>query len=392
MMRSKKTAKYKIRNNFKILALFNFFKAFRFHAIIMPIYFSKISGSYTLGMSIISMIFISSSIFEIPTGLISDKLGRKKTAIAGTFFYMIAMILYMLGFNYITLLFGALFEGVGRSFYSGNNDALLYETASFLRQKKKYHIILAKNKLSERTAMIIISMIGGIMAAISFRLVFAASLAPLIICLFLSLKFIEPPKKMEVQEKFMKNIKNCFKEFRKNKKLRNLTIVQNIQYGFGMAASEFKYVFMNALVPIWLVGIARGLYNITVVFGYSLVGRVIDKIGHLKTWLYGTLFFEFINLFVYILNNVLSPFILVISGTTQSSTVIARDSLMHHEFSEHERATMGSFVSFFSNIVFGIASLLIGYTADKTSIVVALVFATLIRLATIPLYMNAVKE
>ena len=70
---------------------------------------------------------LSMVLFEIPSGYFSDKLGRKNTMIFGC-------ILGFLGFSVFTqshlfwhFMIGNMFIGIGDSFISGTDSALLYD-------------------------------------------------------------------------------------------------------------------------------------------------------------------------------------------------------------------------------------------------------------------------
>ncbi len=114
--------------NIKLFGLFNIFESFDFLAPIRIVYFQQATHSYTLAASLISIIWISSALLEVPTGIFSDFTGRKKTIIWGALSISLAYVLYALGFgNYWNLALGAFLQGAPRAFYSGNNDAYLYE-------------------------------------------------------------------------------------------------------------------------------------------------------------------------------------------------------------------------------------------------------------------------
>lgn len=68
----------KLHKNIKLLAWFNFLLDFRFYSPIAIIYFTKVSGSFALGMSVFSLTMLSSALFEVPTGFYSDMIGKKK--------------------------------------------------------------------------------------------------------------------------------------------------------------------------------------------------------------------------------------------------------------------------------------------------------------------------
>lgn len=114
-----------LERNIKLLTWFNFFTDFRLYYPIAILYFAKVTGSFALGMSVFGLVQLSQAIFEVPTGVFSDYIGRKRTVIIGAIFAILSVISYSFGITW-ALFLGALLEGLQRSFYSGNNDALLH--------------------------------------------------------------------------------------------------------------------------------------------------------------------------------------------------------------------------------------------------------------------------
>lgn len=100
------------RKNIRLLKIFNFLIGFSLFAPLAIIYFSNVSGSYTLGASIFGIFMLSSAIFELPTGIWSDRVGRKNTIILGSWARVVAFIFYAIGLSYWWLVIGAIFEGL----------------------------------------------------------------------------------------------------------------------------------------------------------------------------------------------------------------------------------------------------------------------------------------
>jgi len=105
---SSKTTTSNISKNIILLKWFNFFLDLRFYSPIAVIYFAHITGSFVLGMSIFSVIMITQSVFELPMGIFSDNIGRKKTMIIGALFGVIGITSYAIGLSYAFLLLGLL--------------------------------------------------------------------------------------------------------------------------------------------------------------------------------------------------------------------------------------------------------------------------------------------
>lgn len=86
-----------VHKNIRLLSVLNFLIGFTFFAPLAIIYFTKVSGSYTLGTSIFGIVMLSAAFFEIPTGIISDKVGRRHTIILGSWARVLAFIFYAIG-------------------------------------------------------------------------------------------------------------------------------------------------------------------------------------------------------------------------------------------------------------------------------------------------------
>ena len=116
------------QRNIKLLSWFNFFVNFEPHMPVAIIYFSHVTGSFALGMTVFSVAMLSSASFEIPTGIVSDLVGRKKTMLLGGIAGTLSILLYALASSFWLLALGAVFEGLMTALYSGNNNAFLHDT------------------------------------------------------------------------------------------------------------------------------------------------------------------------------------------------------------------------------------------------------------------------
>ncbi|MBC7813907.1 MAG: MFS transporter, partial [Burkholderiales bacterium] len=184
-----------IPRNVRLLSWFNFWSDFRLYAPIAILYYSQIAGSYALGMSVYSVIMLSQSLCEVPTGVFSDMIGRKRTMVCGAIADVLAMFFYALAGvvgGYPVLLIGAALQGLARSFYSGNNEALLHDTLAESGQREQFQEYLGKTSSMYQTALGISAVIGSVIAALSFQIVMWLSVLPMIAALLVSLRFTEP--------------------------------------------------------------------------------------------------------------------------------------------------------------------------------------------------------
>lgn len=78
------------------------------------------------------------AVFEIPSGYLSDRLGRKPSLIIGTWCISLQFLIYSLSFSFEGLALGAVIGGLGTSFISGTDSALLYDSLRVLGRSKDY--------------------------------------------------------------------------------------------------------------------------------------------------------------------------------------------------------------------------------------------------------------
>ncbi len=382
-----------IKRNITLLRWHNFFLDFRLYGPIALIYFAQVTGSWALGMAVFSIAALSNVLFEIPTGILSDFVGRKKTIILGSLASVFAISTYALANSFAILALGAIFEGLASSFFSGNNDALLYDT---LKEQKKLGIFsdtLGKLSSMFQAGLGISALIGGFIAGYSLQLVMIASIVPQLICLFISFWFIEPKVHTDkISENIFSHLKESISAFRKSAKLRKLSLANILGYGIGETNHQFMPVFIALLWPIWALGIARSLAHLFAFIGFYFSGKIIKKFKPLKI-LFGQQILEKIIGLIFIgFPNILSPFMLSLNSLFFGIGTVANKTLLHKEFTDRQRATMDSLNSFAGSLFFALFAFTIGLIADNIGPTNALLICVVLSISVLLIYWNLFKK
>ena len=378
--------------NIKILTWQGFLVGFSLWAPIAAIYFSKVSGSYVLGLSIFSIAMVSNAVFEIPTGIFSDLIGRKYTTMLGGFFYMLGGIFYALGFNYWWLVAGAIFEGLARAFYSGNNNALLYDSLNKSNRREELEKFMGYIGGAEQWALGIAGLTGGILAAIySFKLVMWLSVIPLFLCFLTSWWLVEVENKITGEGNVYLHLKNAFKNFFSNEKLRLLSLNDVIGFGLSESAFQFRSVFVASIWPLWAIGVAQMLSNIGAAIGFGLSGKIIKKFKAINILVFRNIYGKIVNIGSLVFPTVLSPALMTTTSIFYGPGSVAKQSLFQKEFSDKQRATMESLNSLFKSVFFGIAAIGLGFLADKFGPRIALIWSHALGIITIFILLRSYK-
>lgn len=375
-----------MHRNIRLLSWFNFFTDFVFFAPVAIIYFAQVTGSYALGMSVFSVAYVSSAVFEVPTGVISDMVGRKKTMVLGAIASVLCVILYAMAQTYWALILGSVFQGISRAFYSGNNDALLHDTLKESGKENEYHDYLGKASGMFQIALAVATGIGGIMASVSFPLVMWASVIPQIIALVIALQITEPTIYTEKVTNVFFHLRASLSQFRKNYKLQLLTASSILRFGIGESTFFLRSVFISSLWPLWAIGISYSLSHVGGALGFHFSGRIINRFSHLKVLNFEILFNRIVNLIALIFPTILSPALMTTSSLTYGAGSVAINSLLQKEFTQAQRATMSSIASLGGSILFGIFSVLLGFVADRFDARAAMIMAHILLLLPLIFY------
>ncbi len=380
------------KHNVRLLKWFNFLSDFRPYAAIAIIYFKQVTGSYALGLSIYSIIAISTSIFEVPTGILSDKLGRKNTIVTGAFTMLLGIIFYAFWQSYLGLAIGAILEGISMSFFSGNNEALLYDSLKSEQKEDKYAEFLGKTSAMFQLGLAISVFFGGFIAEWSLQYVFIISIIPQLIALMVSYFFIEPKKHYKkIETNIFSHLKGAMHGFIKNWKLRDLSLSSIISRGIGETLHKFVPAFFAVLWPTWALGIPRTLTYFFGFLSFHFSGKVIKRFGAIKTMLNCSIFNRITSFIAYGIPTLISPILVAIPSLTFGLFMVSESSLMQKEFNDEQRATMGSLNSLFGNIFFAIFAFFFGMVADGFGPGKTLLIGEILMIIIIPIYWKLFK-
>lgn len=375
-----------IEKNIRLLTWFNFFTDFKLYAPIAILYFSDTSGSFALGMSVFSVIMISSALFEVPTGIISDMIGRKKTLVFGATAAVLSVFFYAIGGSFAILIIGAMFEGLSRSLYSGNNDALLYDTLSEVEKKDEYPKHYGKVTSMFQIALAVSGLLGSLLATWSFGFILWLSAVAQGVCVWIAFQVKEPYVQSKKSSNIYVHLKEAVLKFRSNKKLRLLTISGIIGYAFGEAMYQFQAVFYATLWPVWAVGVAKTLSNLGAAMSFRYGHLLLKRVNPFKLLLIDNIYNRFINCFAVLFPSFLSPLLMSTSSFFFGISSTAKNLLAQNEFSNEQRATMGSLGSFAGSVFFGFIAYLLGLAADILSPTSAILLLQLFQVTNIFFY------
>ncbi|RXQ93993.1 MFS transporter [Ancylomarina salipaludis] len=316
-------------------------------------------------------------VMEIPSGYFADVWGRKKTLILGSILGCLGFVVYSFSSNFYGFFLAELVLGIGSSFISGADSALLYD--SLLQDKKEQTYLKQESRMMSvgNFAEALAGIAGGSLALISLR-------TPFIVQIFIAFMAVPASMMLMEVERDKTVSKGGFVHILKIVRYslwENIQLRLNILYSsiFGCATLSLAWFVQPYLkqlnFDVGRIGVIWTLLNLTVGFTALFAHRIESRLGKI-----GTSLLIVIGLSSgFILSGVMTSqlgivclfYFYIIRGI---ATPILKDYI-NRITSSDMRATVLSLRNFIIRILFAIIAPFLGWYSDHFSIGEALIFA-----------------
>jgi MFS family permease len=320
-------------------------------------------------------------VFEIPSGYVADVIGRKKTLVAGSILGTLGFGIYALFSGYWAFMVAELVLGLGQSFISGADSALMYDSLKADGQQKNYVKYEGRNFTIGNFSEAIAALLGGALAEVSLRLPFIIQTGVAFVAVPAAFLLIEPTvSSRRSNTGFIDILRIVHYATVKNSSLRWNLLYSSI---IGSATLTMAWIYPLYLKELdfseFKIGTTSTVLNIivglTTLFAYKIERRLRPKLTVLLT--------TFLITGAYVMAGFShSSWILLILAIFYFSRGIATPVLkdyINRITSSDMRATVLSIRSLIIRTFFAILGPLFGYMTDQLSlqrafIIIGLVF------------------
>ena len=180
-----------MRTNIQLYPWFQFFRSLLFWQGIWFLYFQQ-ELSAAEAILLYAIYDISTTALEVPSGYLSDRVGRRFTLILATIAALTGCLLLVLGGSFAVFALGQISLGAGSAFASGTDTSLLYES---LDREGRADEVEAQELRTWRftfTALAVSSVTGGLLASWAPEIAFLATAVATAAALAVAWNFREP--------------------------------------------------------------------------------------------------------------------------------------------------------------------------------------------------------
>ncbi|MFA5851597.1 MAG: MFS transporter [Spirochaetales bacterium] len=360
-------------NDIIALYTFSFLKNLQFFgAVAVPFYLHRIGLSYSR-MFILEMAFSAAMMaFEVPTGIVADRWGRKISLCLGSLF--LAAGFFMFGFFHA---FGVLFVAelvcaLGMTLVSGADKALLYETLKQSGAPEESTTVFARYEAAATAGLFISFPLGSLFVGSgivpyksALGLVFVFTAAALAISGLVVLRVKETAPAWE-RKGFMKQGIDGFLYIFRTAQLR----IFGINYAVISALTFFMFWFYQSLlarydVPVAWFGFAGSAFNLSAMLLLRATPAAQRRLGIGKTLFLSSLIPGLLYLAAGLLPG-LAIALIAMFGVTNLKLFRAPmlSALMNDRIGDANRATVLSGISMIERVLIAALYPIVGALAD----------------------------
>ncbi len=379
--------------NLKLLNIITFLNGFRAYEGVLAIYFATISGSFAIGMTIFAIMNLSASFFEVPTGLLSDNIGRKKTLLLYYFSGTLAILLFYLAESTQILITAAIIIGFSMAMRSGAVAAFVYENLDELERKDDFKIVQGKRLALGRYALVIAGILGtGIIYLYDIRSAILLTLIVASVAFLLSF-FIKDIKLFEKRKaNIYSDLQLAWKGFVGDPALRDISLGRMIARGAGNAEYRFRALFFSAIMPEWLVSLLGMLNNLISGIAMQIAHWFVKKFGFIRTLVHIDIFDRIFITILVAINTISSGILMnIITSISFGLREIAAEDLLQSRYSKDQRATMGSLVGLGGGLIYGAVAISLGILADQIGLLFTMILVQPLLLTSAFFFSKGIK-
>ena len=333
-----------------------------------------------IGLSM-SQIFILKSVYsiamvatELPSGYLADVWGCRKTIILGAILGTIGILIYSISSDFYSFIFAEITLGVGFSFISGADSAILYDSLKAENREDDYIKYEGQITSAGNFAEALAGVAGGFLATISLRTPYYFQVFVAAIAIPAAFLLKEPQHVLDRVRLKMSEILSIVKLTYQQVEMRSAIMISSFTGAATLTYAWFvQPYFQEAGVPVSVFGILWTLLNLSAGVFSMFSYRIERLLGNKKTLL---LIVIFISLgFILTSAEISLAGIAILFGfymVRGIATPVLKDQINQYTDSK-VRATILSVRNLEIRIIFAAIGPILGYLTDHFSLNTALI-------------------
>jgi MFS family permease len=290
-----KNKKQIAKRNIRIQGWINFLAGVTFLVPIITIFYQ-----YT-GLSLVEIVIISNVstfvvwLLELPTSVLADTCGRKKSMITSVFCNFFGALALLLIPSFFGFIIAAIFSALYWSFWSGTGQAFLEENLRAIGQEKTFGKVIGDYMFREKLAILVTPLLASgtlkLFGDTGYTLLAALDVFSALCLIFLTLTLKEITS-TSIKFKNFKHLlsvniqtaKDALTNIWNNSKLRFLLIYRSIGCRIGYFSLLLLPILIKGGMPEWYAGIIIMIATVFEMISSKYAYIIGEKFSYNKSW------------------------------------------------------------------------------------------------------------
>lgn len=344
-----KDVEYGKRNRI-LLYIYEFISTMILFYIVDTLFYLERGISSSAYMFFVVVMYITRLIFEIPSGILADKYGKKKILLISQIMFIISTIIFIFAYNYTVFIIAIIIASLQKCFSTGIVNSFLYES---LKEKEKFNKVLFIKNTMYCISYMIAMLLGGYLGE-KYGLIidYYVTLIPLILGLIIICFIKDTINNKESNTKRKIDIlRNGITEIKNNKFIKNIIFINATMLVIIKLVEESHPEYS---IRIGLTESQIGIYT-ALILVFCIIGEYFGtKLNGEKKYVFIILNPIFVGISILLLGYLNSKtgiiFLLTLYIFSESFNNIIFTEI-HNNISSKSRVTIESIISLLESII-----------------------------------------
>jgi len=231
---------------------------------------------------VLAVYLITVFLFEVPTGAVADRFGRKFSFLCSCAVRAVAFGLYAFADDFTDCVVAELIDAIGTTLATGALDAWAIDGMRAEGNTRSHDRFFARAQMLSRVMMVAGGIVAGYIADVDFALPWMVASAGFVVTGVVAAVLMReqpaaPPKDGEERLTYLQTIRAGWRTVRASPELMLLCLVTAVIVFAAVPAHMLWQVRLRDLTGegIWLMGWVWALVNVVAVVGSSLLPRLL---------------------------------------------------------------------------------------------------------------------
>ena len=254
------------------------------------VFLMQVGGLTIFQVMLVNAIFsVCQALFEIPTGVVADTIGRKASYLMGIATLLVSTVMYVvtprLGWGFAGFATASALLGLGFTFQTGSVEAWLVDALDHVGYTQTKERVFSWGQMTSSAGMLVGSLLGGLMGQVDLSWPFIARSGLLVgafvvvAVLVHDLGFTPRPLALSTFAEESRTVFQAGVRFGwQDKVIRPLlftSLVSGVFLMYGFYSWQPYVLGLLGTNTVWLLGVVQAALSLSFIAGNALVGPVL---------------------------------------------------------------------------------------------------------------------